>query len=298
MAWATVGEVINDAAVELGLGTVADAFGSSDSNVQQLLSVLKSGGRDLVHEYQWPHLQKEYLFTTVAGQFYYPLPSDFHEMIDQTGWNRTTRLPLGGPISPQEWQYLSARLSGVVFTVLFRPQQQMIHLYPANGQLTGGLVVAYEYISSSWVAQSSATPAWAATHGYIVGDLVYVNSNTYICTTAGQSGNSGGPSGYANAIVDGAVTWQFNALGLIANTDAPAPNGDALWFDPLLLVRRVKLDWLKLKGFDTSAAQVQYDDVLEKTINSVQTAPILNLRGRQGFDRLLGIASIPITGYG
>lgn len=290
--------IINDVAVELGLAESTDPFNDPNPNFVQLCRLLKSAGRDLVHEFQWPHLIKEYQFTTVTGQFYYPLPADFHEMIDQTGWNRTTRLPMGGPISPQEWQYLSARLSSVIFTVLFRPQQQMMHLYPANGNLTGGQTMAYEYMSKSWVAQTAATTVWTPSTAYTAGQSIYANGNTYLCTTSGTSAGSGGPSGYANAITDGSVVWTIQAQGLIANTDAPTSSNDILWFDSLLLLRRLKLDWLKLKGLDTTHAKRAYDDVLEKTINSVYAAPVLNLRGRQSFDPLLGIQSIPITGYG
>ena len=297
MDWPTVAEVINDAAVELGLGQVSDAFGSSDANVQQLLGMLKSGGKDLVQQNNWPHLQKEYLFTTVAGQFYYPLPADFQEMIDQTGWNRTTRLPLGGPLSPQEWQYLASRLTGVVFTVLFRPQQQMMHLYPNNGNLTAGYVIAYEYWSRNWIAQSAATPAWAAGATYALGDTVQSNGNTYLCTTAGTAGATV-PSGYQDAITDGAVVWQFTSLDVIANTDAPAANTDQVWLNALLAVRRIKLDWLSAKGFDTSIARRQYEETLEATLNSATAAPILNLRGRQSFDPLMSGRNVPITGFG
>jgi len=31
----------------------------------------------------------------------YDLPADFNYMIDQTGWDRTNRVSIGGPLSPK-----------------------------------------------------------------------------------------------------------------------------------------------------------------------------------------------------
>jgi hypothetical protein len=129
MAWDTAGSIINDAAIEIGLAPVADPYTSTDPNYIQMCGLLKSVGRELVHQRQWNHLRGEHTFTTVLGQSVYPLPDDYHNMIDQTWWNRTNRLPLGGPMSAQEWQYLKARLVGVVFTVLFRPMEGAITLH-------------------------------------------------------------------------------------------------------------------------------------------------------------------------
>ena len=146
MANDTAGQIINDALVEVGLTAVTDPFAESDSNVVQMCTFLKSLGREVTHQHDWTILRKEATFTTVQGTSTYALPSDFHEMYDQTGWNRTNRLPLGGPLSAQEWQYLKSRLVGVVFTVLFRPMAGQIYIYPDN-PTPGGYDVAYEYKS-------------------------------------------------------------------------------------------------------------------------------------------------------
>lgn len=89
----------------------------------------------------------------------YPLPAGFSNMLDQTEWNRTTRLPLGNPVSAQQWQYLKGRQQGVVFNVLFRPDDDTIKLYPDTD--TAGLqTIAFEYISRYWVSTvgSQETP--------------------------------------------------------------------------------------------------------------------------------------------
>jgi hypothetical protein len=152
----TAGDIVNDAAVEIGLAEVSDPFTSTDSNFIQLCRLLKSLGRELVHMRSWTHLRKEYTFTTVAGTAAYDLPADFHNYVDQTWWNRTNRLPLGGPLSAQEWQYLKARMANVVFNVLFRPINDQILLYP-DSSTPGDYDIYFEY-SSSWWVSDDVTP--------------------------------------------------------------------------------------------------------------------------------------------
>src|SRR3954464_7110260 len=107
--WATVAEIISDAAIEEGLvPPTGDPYASSDQNILQLLGLLKRAGRGLVRERRWTHLQREFTFSTVVGQASYQLPADFREMINQSGWNRTTRFALGGPIGAAGWQYTKA----------------------------------------------------------------------------------------------------------------------------------------------------------------------------------------------
>jgi len=245
MSWPTAGEVVSDAAVEIGLSSSPDPFSSSDPNIVQLCQLLKSVGRDLLNQREWSYLRKEASFTTVQNQSLYPLPGDFWYMIDQTWWNRTNRLPVGGPLSPQEWQYLKARLVGVVFNVLFRPAQGQIELYP-NTNTPGGQDIFYEYGSRYWVS-SAATPT--------------------------------------------VLGYPF-----------PTVSDQLVWFDSLLLTRALKLAFLKAKGFDTTAAAVDYASTLESVKGADAPSPVLSVTrggGMRGVvDPLIGTQSVPITGYG
>jgi len=49
--------------------------------------------------------------------------------------------------------------------------------------------------------------AWAPTTAYAVGDYVSNGNRVYICTVAGTSDGSGGPTGTGSAITDATVTW-------------------------------------------------------------------------------------------
>ena len=240
MAWATALSIINDAAVEIGLGPVSDAFGSTDPNITQLRQFLKSCGQEMVHMKQWTHLRGEYTFTTVQGQANYPLPADWHNMIDQTGWNRTTRLPVGGPLSPQEWQFLKSRLVGVTWTLLFRPMLQQIYLFP-DTNTPGGHQIAFEYLSKNWV---------------------------------GLNGNAS------------------------ANSDAPANNGDIIYFDNLMMMRFIKMQFLRAKGLDQTAAEDEFTKTFKRVAGDDSPAPVLGVTHRPLKNEFLGEKNVPITGWG
>lgn len=244
-AWATAGEIVNAAAVEVGLSDCSDPFASIDPNIKQLCWLLKSLGRRIVTIRFWTHLRAEHTFTTVALQSTYPLPTDFRRMVDQTWWNRTNRLPVGGPLSAQEWQYLKARLVGVVFNVLFRPMDRLISLYP-DTTTPGGQVIAFEYESSYWVSRTGTPDT--------------------------------------------------------ASLDAPTLSSDLVWFDKLLLIAGLKLDFLKAKGFDTTSAQQDYNLALEAAKGVDSISPIISITRGAGMrgvvDPLIGTQSVPITGFG
>jgi hypothetical protein len=154
----TAGDIINRAAVYVGLAQVADPYAETDPNFVLLRTLLVDVGQELCRLRNWTHLQKEYTLTTVAAQEAYDLPSDFREMIPQTGWNRTSRFPMGGPLSPQEWQYLKGMGTSLTLTVLFRPWQQQLHLYSASS-IPSGYTLAFEYKSAWWVQPLGQTAA-------------------------------------------------------------------------------------------------------------------------------------------
>lgn len=154
--FATVATIVSEVAEELSLITedVADPYASEDPHILQLTRLLKAAGREIIRKHTWSQSLKTHTFETEEGVSTYDLPTDFLRMINQTQWNRTSTLPVGGPLSPQEWEYLTARVAGVTFRLLFRPRNRKLEFY--NGDDTpGGQTVAFEYLSSYWVQSDS-----------------------------------------------------------------------------------------------------------------------------------------------
>jgi hypothetical protein len=150
MAWDTAAQVVNDAAVELGLTSadVAEPFGSRDANLLQLCRLLKAAGKDLVRAFAWTHLTKQHTFDTVAAQATYSLPSDFGRLVDTTGHDRTSQAPLLGPLSAQGWQTLAASGTSGTTGLFFRLVGGDLSLYPTP---SSAVTVAFEYVSRYWV---------------------------------------------------------------------------------------------------------------------------------------------------
>jgi len=165
----TAGQIIQQAQREIGLAVSSDPFVSQMKEDQKFVAMLGSIGTDLAMEHQWPQLIREFSVTTAASVSDYALPSDFLEMVDQSGWNRSTRFPIGGPLSPQEWQFLKASGVGVVFNVVFRngavqgvggAYVDAFRIFPAPA---AGTVIAFEYRSRAWAQKNFVDPA-----GYLV----------------------------------------------------------------------------------------------------------------------------------
>ena len=350
MPWPSAQTVVTQAAIELGLIQSTSDWGdnvyaSSDSIVAQLRALLKKAGRDLVDESDWSQLRQQFgiltqtaalaaaaLPTAQATWNVYPLPPDFRAMVNQTAWNRSQRLPMGGA-SEQEWQYLSSRLAGLVLSVIFRPAAGLLYLYPANAA-PAAQEIALTYKSSWWVqdvysngfVEKQWAPATSYNFGQVVGwvgaGLPFANLY-YRCVRPGLSGAVGPDPAYATApyvpkttgaLADGTVVWQYigtkynldnpsSGIGEFqfnfGTTDIPAAGTDRLMFDEELLVSKLKLLWKQEKGFDTTDVELEYRRQFNQAYGNDSPAPILSLNGSGMVrDRMLSQLNIPITGFG
>lgn len=310
MAFDTALNIVADAAVELGLYSYASkptvAFANTDANVGLLVQLLKSVGRNLMREAQWSALTKSYAFTTTTNVGRYSLPADFDRVIDQTVWNRTNRLPVGGPISQQTFQALKAQLAGTVANVLFQLLQGQFQAFP-DLTTPGSYAIAYGYMSRFWVSPAateaaygtSATPGlqpftWQNASAYLTNALVTSAGQILKCTTPGTSG-SANPAVTSGTVVDGTVTWTWQAA---AGTDAPAADGDVIRFDPQLVLAALKLAWREEKGMDSAKYRADYNEALEAAISADIAAPALTFTGSESFlsEPLLSTGNLPKWG--
>lgn len=239
----TAATIISQAARELSLvsADITNPYASTnDPNILLLTSLLTSAGKDIIREHNWSQSLLLKTFTTGAGTSTYDPPADFIRMVNQTGWNRTSRFPLGGPLSPQEWEFITATGNGITTRLLFRFRNRKMEF--VNGASTpGSQTVAYWYMSSYWVQATGET-----------------------------AGNKAKPT---------AAT-------------------DTILFDSHLMVQALKLKYREEKGFDTTAAQRNYDRALAAVMRDDQPAPVLSLNGGDSSERMLDGCNLPDTGYG
>lgn len=156
--WDTADNIINDAAVEVGLSAVNDPFASTDPAFIQLCRLLTSCGRELIGVHQWQKFVKTHSITTDSldtGQ--YNLPTDFLYIIDQTGWTPTNRLPLGGPLSAQDWSFIvGSSWNQYTIYISFREADGQFWIQP-NDPVPDDIDITFEYISNNWAEASGGT---------------------------------------------------------------------------------------------------------------------------------------------
>lgn len=147
----TINNIVNQVAVEVGIPKAENIFASADSAMEQFIYLSNSAGYELLQNEAWQGLVREHAITTQAGDSGdYPLPSDFAYMLNQTGWDRTNNVPLLGPISAQQWQYLEGRdLVSQTIYASFREREGLFSLFPQPPPV--GLSIHFEYTSRNWV---------------------------------------------------------------------------------------------------------------------------------------------------
>lgn len=162
----TAGNIINGAGTELGLGSVPDPFASTDPKWQRLVALMNRTGRTLMR-YPWRQLIVTVSLVKTGGVWTLPtgwavvagttddlsVPGDFRTMIDQSSWNQSTRLPLGGPLTPQLWEYRKSSPVGSIFAE-FRQDTNRLRLLPTP---LPDYTIALEYFSRAWVTPAASS---------------------------------------------------------------------------------------------------------------------------------------------
>ena len=149
-----VNTIINDCAVEVGLAPSTDAFADTNPAFRQLRYLMDSAGRKLLRMAVFQEMVEEHTISTDASATY-ALPDNWGYMIPQTNWNRTDDVPLFGPLSAQDWQFLEGRgLSSTTIYASFRLRKHKVYVYPST--LTGK-TLAFEYVRDTWACDSTET---------------------------------------------------------------------------------------------------------------------------------------------
>jgi hypothetical protein len=170
------------------------------------------------------------------GNESYPVPVDCDHFIQQTGWDRSFRWQLVGPLSAQEWQVLKSGISPTGPRLRWRFMDNCIYVNPVPASLDN---LVMEYYSTGWCQSASGTPQ---------------------------------------------IGWQ-------ADTDTPV-------LQDRLFILGMIARFLNRKGFDSSAAQREYDDAVEAAIGRAGGSRVLPINARAEPPILLGSANVPDTGYG
>lgn len=149
-------QCITQAALECGLVAGANPYANTDQAITQMVGLLNSAGRELLMMREWQRMIVSFSLTTQNGDTgFYNLPADYGRHIDQTDWNPSNRLPLGGPLTAQDYTYLLAtNLASSTIYISFREKDGQFVILPQPPPV--GQVITFEYNSRFWVAAATA----------------------------------------------------------------------------------------------------------------------------------------------
>ena len=155
----TASEILNRVAAEVGIAPINSPLESQDPFFIQLRYLLNTAGEELMQAYPWELLVRSHSITTQTGDTgEYSMPADFGYILNQTEWDNTNRVPMGGPLSAQDWAYLKGRdLASNTLYASFRIAQGKFNVFPINPPV--GLNLSFEYISSYWVIDGLSSPS-------------------------------------------------------------------------------------------------------------------------------------------
>ena len=237
----TANDIMNRAAVEVGLVRSNDPVADFDESYEQLEELLNGAGQELVELFAWQLLTKKFqVITADTDTGTYDLPDDFSYMIDQTGWEHSNRVAIGGPLSAQDWTYLAGRdLVSQSIYASFRLLDNKFDIYPQPPP--DGLDIYFEYIGRNWVQEAGG------------GNL----------------------------------------------RDTVGTGSDVVLYEPILIIKFLKAKFLEAKGFDASAARLEFENMMNSRTGKDTGAAILSASNNsRGFPFLHPYYNTSDTGYG
>lgn len=150
-------EVIQRFTNAVGLPEPSIAVANQADDVAQIVELLNQEGRSLSGRYNWQALTYEATFTTVATESQGTLATiigatqQLRRIVNDTIWDRTTRVPICGPLSKQRWQAQKALGFTGPYSE-YRIRGNALRFDPAP---TAGHSCYFEYVSKCWCTDST-----------------------------------------------------------------------------------------------------------------------------------------------
>jgi hypothetical protein len=211
--FSNVGTLMTGILQDMGLSVPSAFFGNTDVTISQVLRIMQNIGQELCMAYDWQFLHKEYTITTDGVATQYDLPADWNDFVNSTFWNKSTALPVIGPLTPQVWRLLKARLlGGNTISLQYRIVGNKIVFYYAPG---AGQELQIDYYSRGWL--QSATDQTFRDNIQADSDIAYFDPRII---SAGVKLRWRETKGFDTT----AATQEFEAMwNLVIGRDTPAP---------------------------------------------------------------------------
>lgn len=160
-------QIINAVRGRIGLRQVSAVISSTDPQLIQMAALANEEGQDLAGRREWSALIYEGSFTTlpetdqgIIDGGIVPAMQGFSYILNDTIFDRTSRLPIWGPLAPRTWQARKALPStGPLSQFRIRGGHLLFDPIP-----TAGHACFFEYKTRNWltdVTGSIKRSAWA-----------------------------------------------------------------------------------------------------------------------------------------
>ncbi|MGZ5029074.1 MAG: phage adaptor protein [Methylobacter sp.] len=152
----TLLQLVQKFCLRTNIPSPSTVYGSTDSQIIQAMSLLEEEINDLASRHNWQALTREATLTTIAAEDQgdiNTLDPGFRFFNNQTIWDTTTRLPIIGPMSGQQWQAMKATTANSP-RYSFRFMGNHLHIWPVP---VYGHVWKFEYQSRYAIADSTGT---------------------------------------------------------------------------------------------------------------------------------------------
>ena len=141
----------------INLSVPLSVTGATDPQIVQVMRLLEEEGVSLADRADWEGLTQEGTFTSVAadsqGEIATIADDGFRSIKNETFWDRSSSLPVLGPLSAKEWQTLKA-VANTGPRYYYRIRGGLLLMTP---QPEAGLSFYFEYVSQNWILDADGT---------------------------------------------------------------------------------------------------------------------------------------------
>lgn len=153
----TVLSVVTSFCERTGLPVPTSVLGTTDKQLLQIRALLEEEGNDLASRGSWEGLTFEASLTTLAsddqGAISTIASNGFRYIKNDTIWDRTSQLPVCGPMDSAEWQAMKALVNtGPMYRYRIRGGKLLVDPTPPAGNNW-----RFEYVSQYWSLGANGT---------------------------------------------------------------------------------------------------------------------------------------------
>ena len=152
MATATVQAIVDRASQELGLPTASLDPGLIEQIGLQSMALVNALGDDILRAHDWQFLEETATLVGDGSSSEFDMPADFGRIVNQTTWATTNRMPMGGPLTAQQWGWCQFGIVSVGLIYRYRILHNKLAVFPTPGL---GEEIKFYYIKKNWALSSN-----------------------------------------------------------------------------------------------------------------------------------------------